>query len=133
MEKQTQVFQVTIPGHPPSTNRIWRKTREGRIHKSNEYTAFERLIEKHCLIEGMHNRALKNRFYKLRIIVYAPSWTHKNGKPRKPDVTNFIKSAEDAVCKAYGWDDSYCTECVVAKKEGPATVTTIRFEFEDKI
>ena len=136
------IFNLTVLGHPPSVNHIWKKGRSpsGKpiTYKTKEYTDWEKRVANACLIQASANKGLgfwkqqKNKYYELEINVQAPTWTTKKNTPMKPDITNLIKAAEDAVCKAFDWEDSYCTKCTIIKSSGPQLIkcTTIRFHFE---
>lgn len=126
-------FYICIEGWPPSVNRVWRKLR-GRMIKNPVYVHWENKVAAVCLSGGdaARLRGLVERPYKLVIEVVAKSWWYTTGSPKKPDVSNFVKAAEDAVCRVYGWDDAWCQELEIRKVEGPRDETRMWFHFGDK-
>ena len=138
MDNAQPIFSVTVLGHPPSVNSIWRKGRDrgGKVkfYKVKEYVDWETRIAMACTATACNHKgvgfwkAMKNHYYELFIEVGNETWKTKKGTPKKPDVTNFIKAAEDAVCKTFGWEDSYCMKCTIVKVIGPEC-TKIRFDF----
>lgn len=76
-------------------------------------------------------RAQKGRAYKLTVEVVASTWMTKTGGIQKPDTPNFIKAAEDPICKIWKWDDSFNVETTARKatSEGGEDFTIVRFEF----
>lgn len=126
-------FYICIEGWPPSVNRVWRKLR-GRMIKNPVYVHWENKVAAVCLSGGdvPRLRGLVGRPYKLVIEVVAKSWWYTTGSPKKPDVSNFVKAAEDAVCRVYGWDDAWCQELEIRKVEGPRDETRMWFHFGDK-
>lgn len=127
-------FEIIVPLHPPSTNKIWQKKKGGGFFKHPEYQAWENCVTAHIWRKGElgHWRTFKGRPYKLLIEVFAQTWLTSKGTIKRPDVTNFVKSAEDSICRVFGWDDAFCVECLVRKVPKPdceADHTRIVFEF----
>jgi len=121
-----------LPGLPPSSNAlfatIWKTKR--RV-KSREYVEFEKLIHAICLMTPNKPllKSMKGRPYKLTIEIFDRTWLFKNGKPKRTDIDNRIKSVQDSICKAWGWDDSCCVEVTAKKCIGPVVATKVTFEF----
>lgn len=134
-----EVFNVTVLGHPPSVNAIWRKGKDrgGKVkfYKVKEYVDWESRVGMACIVAAGNDRGLGfwrtmvGHYYELYIEVGAETWKSKRGTPIKPDITNFIKAAEDSVCKAFGWEDAYCMKCTIVKIIG-VKATRMRFEFQ---
>lgn len=106
-------FEFKIAGLPVSTNDIWRSARRGsgvKVHKSEAYQAYLLTVKSAIRASGYaHNLfdAALGRPFKMRIELHRPSWIARNGNLKRPDLTNCIKSCEDAICSALGWDDVF--------------------------
>jgi Holliday junction resolvase RusA-like endonuclease len=127
-------FILEVPGHPPSVNRVWRKF-GNRMVKSKDYIEWEQDVAAVCLMRGnlAYYKTFAKKRYSLDLKIVDISWDYKNGNPKKPDLTNFIKAAEDAVCKVYGWDDVYCMSLHVSKVIGDSAKTVYHFSFFDEV
>jgi Holliday junction resolvase RusA-like endonuclease len=125
-------IEFCIPGHPPSSNSIfatiWKTKR--RI-KSKEYVEFEKLVFSMCMRAPNQEifRAMKDTPYNLSIQLIDTTWRFKNGKAKRFDIDNRIKSLSDAICKCYGWKDEYCVEVKASKIIGDEIKTIARFNF----
>lgn len=128
------VFEFKIDGLPVSVNRVWR-TGQGRTYKSEEYKTYEYNVENAIRGAGYGIellRSMTGRPFKLEIELHRPSWLAKNGNLKKPDLTNCIKSAEDAVCKFCDWDDVFNFHTEVSKIDGGLSeFHVVRFYFFD--
>lgn len=124
-------FELSIPGHPPSVNRVWRNVGRARFIKAPEYIAWEKAVLKVCTRFGNipQMRAFVAKPYRLEIELWSQTWRTKRKTIRRPDTPNCIKAAEDAVCSFYGWEDSWNLETSIKKLEGKEDHTVIRFQF----
>jgi Holliday junction resolvase RusA-like endonuclease len=144
------VFEITVDGLPESVNNIWRKTTRG-MKKSISYVLWERRVALACedwvnKFASASNENSNEVFadlqwlarwpYALEIRANKARWRAKT--PRRdwheqlvrPDVTNLVKSSEDAVCKVFKWEDSQCARATILKANGVDS-TVIRFDFFD--
>ncbi len=115
---------VCLEGHPPSVNHMYARGRR-TVYKKPEVARWE--------MRAIHEiKAAANRLwgssdmsayagYPLRVemIVLRETWHGKTRAKRglyvRPDLTNFIKAAEDALCRALGLDDCAVIQFVATK------------------
>lgn len=124
-------FEFKLPCLPTSTNNLFIALKSGRRIKTRDYVVFENIVHAEILKTGLLS-ILKNyagKPYKLELIAFKGTWRYKNGNPIKQDVSNFIKSAEDAVCRVTGWDDQFCQGVSAEKRVGSENTCRLIFEF----
>lgn len=124
---------VEIPGLPPSVNHTYSFTRRGAFKKP-EVRKWEGVA--HYLISQASQEAygkqdlsiMRGEPIRLILSFIRPSWRAKSGLNKgrlvRPDVSNFIKVTEDAVCGALGLDDSAVVELTVLKLERSGDIRT---------
>lgn len=129
MQCKDKPLEFTIPGHPPSVNKLYNPIR-GRLIKSREghkWEGFSLLFVRRAAIEAYGTfrlDLLKGRPISLEIVFYRPSWRAASGSGLyvRPDVSNFIKAAEDGIMTALGLDDSAVVNLTVSKAEDKGAV-----------
>jgi Holliday junction resolvase RusA-like endonuclease len=112
-------IRIEIPGVPPSLNDTHKYgSRGGRVFKypSKGMKAWRDLVEWTVKTK----RIAKSEWYGMSVVFHLPLY-HKNGKPKRLDVSNLVKYAEDEVCKRIETvggmlDDSRIIE-IFARKE----------------
>lgn len=115
------ILEVDLPVIP-SANRLYRNMpRRGRV-KTGEYRRFCRAAGM-ATLAAIHRRGLgKPRFECLARLRFEldvmGSWLTKAGEPRRVDIDNRIKAAQDAVLGALGLDDRHVWEVEARKVEG---------------
>lgn len=133
-----QSLNFIIAGHPTSANQMWRKSRFGMFKTKEaklwedraEFAASKAAIKAY----GTTNLAsLKGRPLSLEISICRPSWTGKTKEKKglyvRPDISNFIKSCEDAVMRALGLDDSAVVEITALKVVNELELTMVSLVF----
>jgi len=115
-------LEATLIEFPPSTNRLYIRTRHGTI-LSKEARKFKADALIQLMKEWMFSSKLeKDRAYRLTLRFYFPkietSGWPKRAKNRfvKRDVSNLIKVLEDVIAQATGVDDSNTMEVLVYKR-----------------
>lgn len=133
-------LRVEILGHPPSVNRIYRIHKRG-IFKIKAAASWGNLAEGRVRLEALKVFGkvdlsyLKGHGIILHLQYTRETW-HGKTKSKKhlyvrPDLSNFIKVTEDAVCKALGLDDCAVKYLLCEKVEAPGpdqTIIQLRFE-----
>jgi len=103
---------VSIPGLPPSVNMLYAtfrgrriKSKEGREWEKKCYSYTNATVREYLGTADLS--PLKGLPLLLDITFYKPTWTAKNGSGLyvRPDLSNFIKAAEDGFLSALGLDD----------------------------
>lgn len=114
----------------PSVNACYINVRRGRV-ASPELKSFKTK----SLIWAIHNQPQLSKL-KLDLMPYLEThkiclefkfkfpakklWLKSSKTPKKLDVSNRIKAAEDRVCEFLDFDDRYVYRCVAEKVEGSA-------------
>lgn len=129
---------VVLEGLPPTVNHIWKHSGR-RVYKSYEATSWDRLAQREVCkaadeTYGTHDlSAFKGKPMSLSIYCCRPSWRVKAGKNKgnvvRPDISNLIKVAEDAVTRALGLEDSAVVMLSVQKEEAKTVKTEIVLHF----
>lgn len=124
-------LSLEVPGHPTSMNKLWRPKRGGGFYKeakSNRWAEVTMYSVKAVAMRlwGFSDlKAYRGHPVALDLCFYRKQWRAK-AKARshlyvRPDLSNFIKAAEDAVMDALGLDDSAVIEltCSKVERDGP--------------
>lgn len=129
-------LHVILQGLPPSVNKLYAnvrgrrvKTQLGRIWATNSIWPIGMACQSAYGTRSLSD--LKGRPLWLQLRFSRPSWRAKSGSGLyvRPDVSNFIKCAEDAFISALGLDDSAVVELVASKIEGRAEATEMVLTF----
>lgn len=125
---------VEVAGLPPSVNRIWRHS-GGKVYKTKEATGWDALAQMRIKQKARSTYGrwdlseLKGLPLRLDIDFYRPTWRGKTKRTRhlcvRPDASNLIKVAEDALTRALGIEDSAVVELVVRKVQMPGPERTV--------
>lgn len=112
---------VELPFLPPSTNSLF-ATVMGRRVKSRGYRAFEQAMR----LMPIQGRlwAPNNGCYEVQVELHG-SWWFKNGKVRRKDADNGLKSLLDCVCRRAGFDDCQIFRLTVTKEESITEKTKV--------
>jgi len=113
-------FVITIPGQPPSgnhANKIGRGFRRGGVAypkmvktpQAEAYQAGAALIAKVAKPSGWEPRSKVG----LMVVMEYRFWLHRDA-----DCTNLIKTVEDAICPALGFNDSLALPRAMSKIVG---------------
>lgn len=131
---QDNPLLVEVSGHPESVNRLWRSG-NGRVYKSSQATIWDSMaqitIRKEAKrLYGLFNLSVLSGYpIRLDLDFYRDTWHCKTKNKKhlivRPDVSNLIKVAEDAITRALGLEDSAVVELVVRKVEMRGPIRTV--------
>lgn len=128
---------VEIPGLPVSTNHIWKRAgaRFYKVPAAQKWDAIAQVKTRVALLNTYGTQSLKKYVgwpIELEIDLSRPTWRGKTKAKAhlyvRPDASNFIKSAEDAVMAASELDDCAVVKLIVRKCEGLER-TIVRMKF----
>jgi Holliday junction resolvase RusA-like endonuclease len=137
---KSQVLAVSIPGHPESVNHTYRRGFGGQVYKTSIASAWERMaineVKRAALrVYGTSKLAiLKGAPVRLEIDFCRDTWRKKKKSENhlvvRPDVSNLVKLAEDALFRGLDLDDSAVVILLVKKVEMPGPIKTqMRLQF----
>ena len=141
MTPLTSELVVLIAGHPVSVNHMYARGNR-KLYKTPEAARWETTAAYHVRIAAQRLWGLYDlseyKGYPLHVemIVMRPTWLGKTKAKRglyvRPDVTNFIKSAEDVLCRTLNLDDSAVIRFVATKGFGRLDQTMLKLRVMEK-